>query len=84
MIMRRRSRWLAAVSLAGLSLSAVAASAETLAEAISMAYASNPTLQAQRAQLRALDENWPPNIEEEEEEGIEIVKDSKKSNSSPF
>jgi outer membrane protein len=58
MIMRRRSRWLAAVSLAGLALSASAASAETMAEAIAMAYDSNPTLQAQRAQLRALDENW--------------------------
>jgi len=58
MIMRRRSRWLAAVSLAGLTLSAAGASAETMAEAIAMAYASNPTLQAQRAQLRALDENW--------------------------
>ena len=58
MIKRRRSRWLAAVSLAGLSLSASGASAETMAEAIAMAYASNPTLQAQRAQLRALDENW--------------------------
>ena len=58
MIMRHRSRWFAAVSLAALSLSASAASAETMAEAIAMAYASNPTLQAQRAQLRALDENW--------------------------
>ncbi len=58
MIMRHRSRWLAAVSLAALSLAPSAASAETLAEAIAMAYASNPTLQAQRAQLRALDENW--------------------------
>ena len=58
MIMRRRSRWLAAVSLAGLALAASAASAETMAEAIAMAYDSNPTLQAQRAQLRALDENW--------------------------
>ncbi|MCA6321370.1 MAG: TolC family outer membrane protein, partial [Phenylobacterium sp.] len=47
-----------AVSLAALSLAPSAASAETLAEAIAMAYASNPTLQAQRAQLRALDENW--------------------------
>ncbi|WP_296549932.1 TolC family protein, partial [Phenylobacterium sp.] len=56
--MRHRSRWLAAVSLAALSLAPSAASAETLAEAIAMAYASNPTLQAQRAQLRALDENW--------------------------
>ena len=37
MIMRRRSRWLAAVSLAGLALAASAASAETMAEAIAMA-----------------------------------------------
>ena len=58
MITRRRSRWLAAVPLAAISLAGTAASAETLAEAIAMAYASNPTLQAQRAQLRALDESW--------------------------
>ncbi|MCA6287029.1 TolC family outer membrane protein [Phenylobacterium sp.] len=58
MIKRDRSRWLAAGSLAALSLSVSPVAAETLAEAIAMAYASNPTLQAQRAQLRALDENW--------------------------
>ena len=33
------------------------ASADTLADAISLAYSSNPTLQGARAQLRALDEN---------------------------
>jgi outer membrane protein len=39
-----------------LSLAATAASAETLADAIAMAYQSNPTLQQQRATQRALDE----------------------------
>ncbi|MET0293929.1 MAG: TolC family protein, partial [Phenylobacterium sp.] len=34
------------------------AAAETLADAIALAYESNPTLQAQRAAQRALDENW--------------------------
>ena len=34
------------------------ANAETLAEAIAYAYQSNPTLQAQRAQLRATDEGY--------------------------
>ncbi|WP_158914609.1 TolC family outer membrane protein [Caulobacter sp. S45] len=32
--------------------------AETLADALALAYQSNPTLQAQRAQLRALDETY--------------------------
>ncbi|MEO9213133.1 MAG: TolC family outer membrane protein [Caulobacteraceae bacterium] len=32
--------------------------AETLAEAVALAYDSNPTLQAQRASQRALDETW--------------------------
>jgi outer membrane protein len=32
--------------------------AETLADAIALAYQSNPTLQQERAQLRALDENY--------------------------
>jgi outer membrane protein len=45
---------LAGVLAAGL---AGAASAETLADAITLAYQTNPTLQAQRAQLRATDEN---------------------------
>ena len=34
------------------------AGAETLADAIALAYQSNPTLQSARAQLRALDENY--------------------------
>ena len=44
----------------GLGLAAVApASAETLAEAMAAAYANNPTLNAQRAALRATDEGVP-------------------------
>lgn len=55
----RRGGLLAAVYSAGLALTIAApASAETLAEAIALAYDSNPTLQAQRATQRALDENW--------------------------
>src|SRR5579859_5775869 len=38
--------------------SAGAARAETLADAIALAYQTNPTLQGQRAQLRALDESY--------------------------
>ena len=34
------------------------ASAETLADAVALAYQNNPTLQAQRATQRALDENY--------------------------
>lgn len=43
-----------------LALGAVAASAhaETLADAVALAYQSNPQLQAQRAQVRALDETY--------------------------
>jgi len=37
---------------------AVPASAETLADALALAYQNNPTLQAQRATQRALDENY--------------------------
>ena len=47
-----------------------ACSAETLAEALAMAYQNNPTLQAQRAALRATDEampqaraGWRPNLD---------------------
>ena len=42
-------------SVAGL---AAAAHADTLADAIALAYQTNPTLQSQRAQLRALDESY--------------------------
>ncbi|KRB40038.1 MAG: TolC family outer membrane protein [Pseudomonadota bacterium] len=55
----RRGGLFAAVCSAGLALGlASPAFAETLAEAIALAYDSNPTLQAQRATQRALDENW--------------------------
>lgn len=53
----RRGAVFAAVSIVAL-LGAAAAQAETLAEAIALAYQTNPNLQAQRAQLRALDENY--------------------------
>jgi len=59
--MRGRFQWatVAATALlcaaAGLSASA---RADTLADAIALAYQTNPTLQSQRAQLRALDESY--------------------------
>ena len=57
-----RAAWLAAVSGAGLLSAGVlyagGARAETLADAIALAYQSNPTLQAQRASQRALDETY--------------------------
>src|SRR5476649_2812879 len=53
----QRAGWLAAISGAGL-LSAAAARGETLADAIALAYQSNPTLQGQRAAQRALDETY--------------------------
>ena len=53
----RRGVLLAAVSSAATLAGAFAASAETLADAIALAYETNPTLQAQRASQRALDES---------------------------
>jgi outer membrane protein len=38
---------------------AAGAEAQTLREALALAYANNPTLQAARARLRATDENVP-------------------------
>ncbi|HEY3950569.1 TolC family outer membrane protein [Phenylobacterium sp.] len=50
---------LVAILLAGAAATAAApASAETLADAISLAYQTNPNLLAQRATQRALDENY--------------------------
>ena len=56
--MLKRSRALASVGLIALAMGAGAAPAraETLQEAISLAYRTNPTLLAQRANQRALDE----------------------------
>ncbi len=45
-------------SALALAAAALPARAETLAEAISLAYAHNPSLQAQRAALRATDETY--------------------------
>jgi len=54
----RKTGLLAAVCSAGLLVAASAAQAETLADAIALAYQTNPTLQEQRANQRALDENY--------------------------
>jgi len=59
MSMKLRGRLLAAtVCAAAFGGIAVPASAETLADAIALAYQNNPTLQAQRATQRALDESY--------------------------
>jgi outer membrane protein len=56
---RFRGHLLAAVFSAGVAGAfAAPACAETLADAIALAYQTNPNLQAQRASQRALDENW--------------------------
>ena len=58
MSMSRRAGLFAAVCSAGLIASiAVPAGAETLADAIALAYQTNPSLREQRANLRALDES---------------------------
>ena len=54
-----RGHVVAAVFTAGVASAAAApALAETLADAIALAYETNPTLQAQRSTQRALDENY--------------------------
>jgi len=55
-----RGRLFAAIFSAGVGGAVIAgpAAAETLAEAIALAYDNNPTLQAQRATQRALDETY--------------------------
>ena len=69
MSMSFRSRLLVASLCVGASSLAFGARAETLADAIALAYQNNPTLQAQRATQRALDEsyvqarsNWRPTL----------------------
>ncbi len=49
--------WMAAVGAAALMTGAVANAAETLTGALVKTYAGNPTIMAQRAQLRTLDED---------------------------
>jgi len=58
MLISRRGGLFAAVCSAVVGLAAGPVAAETLADAIALAYDTNPTLQAQRATQRALDENW--------------------------
>src|SRR5687767_13067605 len=58
MSMNFRGRLLAATVCAGALAGAPPASAETLADAIALAYQNNPTLLAQRAAQRALDETY--------------------------
>src|SRR3954471_10835846 len=53
-----RGRLLAATLCVGAMGAGVPAGAETLADAIALGYQNNPTLQAQRATQRALDENY--------------------------
>lgn len=55
---RRRALWSGAALALVMSFAATAASAETLADAIALAYETNPTLQAQRANQRGLDETY--------------------------
>ncbi|HEX5776021.1 MAG TPA: type I secretion protein TolC, partial [Caulobacteraceae bacterium] len=57
MLNTRRAALFAAVFSVGL-LAAAGARGETLADAIALAYQTNPTLQEQRASQRALDENY--------------------------
>ena len=68
MFISRRAGLLAAVFSAGLAFGSPVA-AESLTDAIALAYQTNPTLQAQRATLRALDEStvqarsgWRPSL----------------------
>ncbi|MDQ4088572.1 MAG: TolC family outer membrane protein [Pseudomonadota bacterium] len=53
-----RGRWLAAAGAAAMTISSMAhAATETLREALVKTYSANPTIMAQRAQLRGLDED---------------------------
>ncbi len=66
----RKRRWFATAALGATLLGfAAAARAETLADAVALAYQSNPAILAQRAQVRALNEtyvqarsNWGPRV----------------------
>ena len=58
MPMNFRGRLMAATVCAGVLGAAVPAGAETLADALALAYQNNPTLQAQRSTQRVLDESY--------------------------
>lgn len=56
--MTQPSPWAVVAAASIVTSFACPAHAETLAEAIAAAYHTNPTLQSQRAQLRAIDEDY--------------------------
>src|SRR5687767_4256574 len=56
---RLKSAWLAAVTVTSAALPFAGARAQTLEAALIFAYQHNPTLNAQRALVRATDENVP-------------------------
>ena len=65
----RVTRLLSALLASSALMAPVGAGAETLADALAAAYANNPSLQAERARLRAIDEqvpqalsNWRPTL----------------------
>ena len=58
MRIRQRTAWAAVCGAASAFLAAEAARGETLADAIALAYRSNPTLQVQRAELKVTDETY--------------------------
>jgi len=55
----RRALWLGSASVVGLALGLAVAQAETIGGALTKAYLSNPDINAQRAAVRASDENVP-------------------------
>ena len=59
MVVRTGVRWTVCAAAVAAVLAASHASAETLESALAQAYRNNPTLNAQRAQLRAVDEGVP-------------------------
>src|SRR5580698_9444318 len=54
----RRALFASCVAVPALCVMVASASAETLSDAIALAYETNPTLQAARAQLRGTDEEY--------------------------
>jgi len=80
--------WLG-VAVAGLLLGAVAVRAETLQEALTLTYQTNPDLAAERSRLREVDEDvsqanakWRPSLQIESE--IEQVSESVKKKTGKF
>ena len=76
--MSKRTYLSASITLALLALLPVAAEAQTLQDALTSAYNTNPQLQAERATLRATDENvpqalanWRPTVQITGSQGID-------------